>query len=365
MNIFEQIGRRALFKLDPETAHTLSIHALKSGLVPGCGSDFGARLKLNVAGISFDNPLGMAAGYDKNGEVPDALLKLGFGFTEVGTITPIAQSGNPRPRIFRLIEDEAVINRLGFNNEGHDALYQRLKLRAKRGGIIGINVGANKDATDRVQDYVLGIERFYEFASYFTINISSPNTPGLRDLQGRESLAALLDAICKKRNECKMVSAQRHVPIFLKIAPDLHEHDLDDIAAEVLDKKLEGLIISNTTLSRVELQNSSQAAQAGGLSGPPNFKRSTIVLAKMRKRVGAQTALIGVGGIASADDIITKISAGADLTQLYTSMIYAGPGLARKILSDLSRTLEDRNIASIHELRDSDNAKWADQNIPE
>lgn len=221
--LFSSIGRKGLFLVDPEKAHGLSIAALKSGFLPTCMVPHDPRLQQTVAGLVFPNPLGMAAGYDKNAEVPGPLLKLGFGFTEIGTVTPRAQAGNPKPRIFRLVEDEGVINRLGFNNEGHAAALERLK-QAHLRGIVGVNIGANKDSEDRIADYVQGIEAFYSVASYFTVNISSPNTPGLRDLQARESLAALLSAVLERRR-AEAERFGRRIPVFLKIAPDLTEED--------------------------------------------------------------------------------------------------------------------------------------------
>ncbi|MRG56397.1 quinone-dependent dihydroorotate dehydrogenase [Phyllobacterium sp. SYP-B3895] len=358
--LFQAIGRKVLFSFDPEDAHGLSIKALKSGIVPGCAPLNDPALRVTVAGLSFPNPLGMAAGYDKNAEVPDALLKLGFGFAEVGTLTPLPQSGNPKPRIFRLIEDRAVINRLGFNNEGHDPAFQRLTERRKHAGIVGVNIGANKDSTDRIADYVAGIRKFQSVASYFTVNISSPNTPGLRYLQARESLRELLGKVLEARDAQKGV----HRPVFLKIAPDLPETSLDDIAAEIALHPLDGLIISNTTLSRSGLEGTKNARETGGLSGAPLFNRSTIVLAKMRQRVGSDLPLIGVGGVDSAATAIAKIRAGADLVQLYTSMIYAGPGLAGDIIKDLSARLKRDRITTIAALRDCDVNEWAGEPLP-
>jgi dihydroorotate dehydrogenase len=353
------LARQGLFLLDPETAHGMSIAALKSGLLPACQLKPDPRLAQTVAGLLFPNPLGMAAGYDKNGEVPDALLRLGFGHTEVGTLTPKPQAGNPKPRIFRLTADRAVINRLGFNNEGHDAAHARLLARQSAGGIIGVNIGANKDSDDRVADYVAGIRRFATFASYFTVNISSPNTPGLRDLQARDSLKALLDAVLGARAQ-EATRLGRPLPVFLKIAPDLPEEGLDDIAAEALAHDLDGLIVSNTTLSRNGLTDATQAKEAGGLSGAPLFKLSTAVLAKMRRRVGPSMPIIGVGGVGSAEDALEKIRAGADLVQLYSCMVYQGPSLPARILSGLSRLLDRETVASVRELRDSRVDHWAD-----
>jgi dihydroorotate dehydrogenase len=358
---FKHAARKGLFLFDPETAHGMSIAALKSGLVPACRVAPDPRLAQTVAGLAFENPLGMAAGYDKNAEVPEALLKLGFGFTEIGTVTPKPQSGNPRPRIFRLVEDEGVINRLGFNNEGHDAAFRRLSaIRGK--GVIGVNIGANKDSEDRIGDYVTGIRRFYSVARYFTANISSPNTPGLRDLQARESLAALLSAVLAARDE-EATRSGRRIPVFLKIAPDLTEEGMDDIAAEVLSHALDGLIVSNTTLAREGLKDQRQAKEAGGLSGKPLFERSTAVLAKMRKRVGPALPIIGVGGVSSAETALEKIRAGADLVQLYSCMVYEGPGLPGEIVRGLSKLLDREKVSSIRDLRGTRTDHWAARNV--
>jgi dihydroorotate dehydrogenase len=293
--------------------------------------------------------------------VPEALLRLGFGFTEIGTVTPKPQPGNPRPRIFRLVEDEGVINRLGFNNEGHEAAFHRLATIRSR-GLIGVNIGANKDSADRVDDYVRGIRRFYSVAGYFTANISSPNTPGLRDLQARESLAALLSAVLSARNE-EALKTNRKIPVFLKIAPDLTEEGMDDIAAEALAHDLDGLIVSNTTLGREGLKDHRQAKEAGGLSGKPVFEKSTAVLARMRKRVGAAMPIIGVGGVSSAETALEKIRAGADLVQLYSSMVYEGPGLPAAILRGLLALLDRQGVTSIRELRDTRLDHWAGRKV--
>jgi dihydroorotate dehydrogenase len=356
------IASRSLFVFDPEIAHNLSITALKSGISPVCPPKPDPRLAQTVAGIRFENPVGLAAGYDKNAEVPDALLKIGFGFTEVGTLTPKPQAGNDKPRLFRLVEDRAVINRVGFNNDGHDAAFQRLAARRSKTGIVGVNIGANKDSADRIADYVLGIRRFYALATYFTVNISSPNTPGLRDLQARESLAALLSAVLAARNE-EADRAGKRLPVFLKIAPDLTEEGLDDVAAEALAHDLDGLIVSNTTLSREGLKDQVQAKQAGGMSGAPLFAKSTAVLARMRKRVGSDLPIIGVGGVGSAEDAAEKIRAGADLVQVYSCMVYEGPALPGDINRGLSKLLDRNGIASIHDLRDTRVDHWASQPI--
>ncbi len=357
----EFLARRGLFLFDPETAHGLSIKALKSGLVPGSAAPADPRLEQTLAGLTFPNPIGMAAGYDKNAEVPETLLRLGFGFTEIGTVTPRPQAGNEKPRIFRLVEDQAVINRLGFNNEGHGAALARLKA-CSRDALIGVNIGANKDSADRVADYVSGIRTFYAVARYFTANISSPNTPGLRDLQGRESLAVLLSAVLAARDEEAKKSGRR-VPVFLKIAPDLTEEGMDDIAAEVLAHDLDGLIVSNTTLAREGLKDQRQAREAGGLSGKPLFEKSTAVLARMRKRVGPELPIIGVGGVSSAETAAEKIRAGADLVQLYSCMVYQGPCLPSRIVRGLSALCDRERLTSIREIRDSRLDYWAGRKV--
>jgi len=357
--VLDLIGRQLLFAFDPETAHGLSISALRCGLPVAFPAPKDARLKLRVAGLDFPNPLGMAAGYDKNAEVPDRLLALGFGFAEVGTVTPLPQSGNPKPRIFRLTGDSAVINRLGFNNEGHEAAFRRLTARSGRNGIVGVNIGANKDSADRIADYEEGIRRFAPLASYLTVNISSPNTPGLRTMQARETLAELLERVIAARAAAS--SGGRHVPIFLKIAPDLGEGEIEDVAAEVLEKKIDGLVVSNTTLSRDGLRSAAHIGESGGLSGKPLFARSTAVLARVRKLVGPDIALVGVGGVDSAETALEKIRAGADLVQLYTGMIYAGPSLPGRIVRGMASALERDGGASVRDLRDSRLDHWAAQ----
>lgn len=358
LGVLERLGRKALFCLDPETAHGLSIQALKAGLPVAKSPRHDNRLRTTVAGVVFDNPLGMAAGYDKSADVPDALITLGFGFAEVGTVTPLPQAGNPKPRIFRLEKDGAVINRLGFNNDGHDAAERRLAARAWRAGTVGVNVGANKDSADRIRDYELGVARFAPLAAYLTVNISSPNTPGLRDMQARESLAELLSRVTTAR-DATIADAGRKVPIFLKIAPDLHQVDLEDIAAEVLEKGIEGVIVSNTTISRPALKSPAHTTETGGLSGKPLFERSTAALAKMRKLLGPDVAIIGVGGVDSVETALEKIRAGADLVQIYTGMIYAGPTLPGLIVRGFSKFLDKEGLSSLSEIRDSRVVHWA------
>jgi dihydroorotate dehydrogenase len=354
MSVLDRLGQKLLFTFDPETAHGLSIAAMRCGLPVAGRPPRDARLKVTVCGLDFPNPLGMAAGYDKNAEVPDALLGLGFGFAEVGTITPLPQAGNPKPRIFRLPQDEAVINRLGFNNEGHEAAERRLAARKGRSGIVGVNIGANKDSADRVSDYELGVSRFAKYASYLTVNISSPNTPGLRTMQAREQLGELLSRVIAAR-----AAAAAKPPIFLKIAPDLVEAELEDIAAEVTEKRIDGVIVSNTTIARLGLRSGAVTGETGGLSGKPLFERSTIVLARMRKLLGPNRAIIGVGGVDSTDAALEKFRAGADLVQLYTGMIYAGPALPGRILEGMVRFADKEGLSSISALRDSRLDHWA------
>lgn len=354
-----RLARPALFSLtEPEAAHRMTIRALASGLVPPCGVPADPRLAVEALGLRFPNPLGMAAGFDKDAEVPDALLRLGFGFTEVGTLTPRAQEGNPRPRVFRLADDHALINRLGFNNGGH-AGRGRLVARRGRGGIVGVNVGANKDSADRIADYVSGIETFADLASYFTINISSPNTPGLRGLQERGALEELLARVGTARD----AAAERHghrVPLLLKVAPDLDEAAVDDIAAVVTGSGLDGMIVSNTTLARPKLA-SAAARETGGLSGRPLFHRSTVMLARFRLRLGDSLPLIGVGGVDSGPAAFAKILAGASLVQLYTGLVFEGPALVGDILRHLGRELDRRRLPSIAAAVGLEAEAWAAQ----
>ncbi|MXO70479.1 quinone-dependent dihydroorotate dehydrogenase [Alteraurantiacibacter buctensis] len=329
--------RPAIFALDPERAHGISLAALK--LLPeGAPAAPDGPLASQVAGIAFANPVGMAAGYDKDAEVPDALLGLGFGFAEVGSITPRPQTGNPKPRLFRLAEDEAVINRMGFNNGGMAAARDRLATR-KRQGVLGINVGANKDAADRVADYITGIRTFAPLADYLTVNISSPNTPGLRDLQGDRELANLLGAIAAERQA-------GDPPVFLKVAPDLDPDAPGRIVEAVVKHGLAGIIVSNTTISRPPL-HSPHAGEAGGLSGAPLRDLALQRLRDFRAVAGDAVPLIGVGGIATAQDAWARIRAGASLIQLYSAMVYRGPGIARQITAGLERLMSQYGFDSI------------------
>jgi dihydroorotate dehydrogenase len=338
------LARPLLHALDAETAHGLTIAALKA-LPRAAPQVIDARMRVDALGLSFPNPLGLAAGFDKNAEVPDQMLALGFGFTEVGTVTPLPQQGNPRPRLFRLAEDEAVINRMGFNNEGHQAALKRLT--ARRGpGIVGVNIGANKDSTDRIADYVKGIAAFSHVASYFTVNISSPNTPGLRALQSRAELEQLLARL----NAARAAEAKRP-PMLLKIAPDLRADELEDIAAACAGGAVDGIIVSNTTLSREGLR-SARASEAGGLSGLPLLALSTRQLARLHLLTKGAIPLIGAGGVHDADSALLKIRAGASLVQLYSALVYRGPGLVTEILSGLAAEL-GRSGATLDSLRGS------------
>lgn len=346
-----RLARKLVFTRPPEEAHGLALRALQAGLVPpGVSAKLSRpRLACMVAGLRFANPLGMAAGFDKNGEVAMQLLAQGFGFTEIGTTTPRPQAGNAKPRVFRLVEDEAMINRLGFNNEGHEAMTRRLQAlpaKGRRAGVIGVNIGANKDSEDRVADYVLGIERFAGLADYITINISSPNTPGLRDLQGADALVRLLDRALDAR-ERSLTGGQR-CPLFVKIAPDLDEEGLAASLSVIEASPVEGVIVSNTTNARPAGLRSANRGEVGGLSGRPLFQPSTAMLARVKARLGNAKALIGVGGVDSAATAFAKLQAGADLVQLYTGYVFRGPGLIGDILAALD-THVDKPLDSASE----------------
>lgn len=340
--IFADVGAKAVTALDPETAHRATIKMLRTGLAPKVRLRT-PNLSVNVGGLHFPNPLGLAAGFDKNAEVPDAMLDLGFGFVEVGGVTPRPQPGNPRPRVFRLSADEAVINRYGFNNDGMAMIARRLKRRAPR-GIVGVNLGANKDSDDRIQDYVTLIEGLAGLASFFTVNISSPNTPGLRALQDKSALVELLSRVLVARDE-----HAAETPVFLKIAPDLEDADKADIAHVVRDTAIEGLIVSNTTIARPDDLKSRFASEKGGLSGRPLFAPSTALLREFYQAIGSETPLIGVGGVASARDAYEKIRNGATLVQLYSAMIFEGPSLPARILRELPDLLSADGFSSLEE----------------
>jgi len=336
------LGAAAVRLLPPETAHRATLALLGSGqrLLPRAAPADPA-LAVEAFGLSFPNPVGLAAGFDKDAEVPDAMLRFGFGFVECGTVTPRPQAGNPRPRLFRLNQDRAVINRMGFNNGGMERAATRLARRAQD-GIVGINIGANKDSPDRIADYRMALARLAPFARYVTANISSPNTPGLRGLQNRDELERLLDTLTKEREHLDL-----KVPLLLKIAPDLEGHALDDVASVVLQSGIDGLIVSNTTIARPAALKSPLAGETGGLSGAPLFGPSTEILRQMRLRIGSRLPLIGVGGIASGAEAYAKIRAGATLVQLYTALAYNGPRLISRLLSELADCLKRDGFAHI------------------
>lgn len=352
------LARPLVFRFDPEVAHGLTIKALATGLAPRCAPPHDPRLAVRLFDLEFPNPVGIAAGLDKNAEVPDALLALGFGAVEVGTVTPLAQPGNPKPRMFRLPADRGVINRLGFNNQGHAAMRARLEARRARGGLVGVNIGANKDSADRIADYVAGIRAFADLASWFTVNVSSPNTPGLRDLQARDQLTELLGRVLTARDEIAATGARR-VPVLLKIAPDMGDAGLADVGEVALASGVDGLVVSNTTLDRKGLVDTVGAKEAGGLSGRPLFHRSTVVLARMRRLVGPDLPIVGVGGIDCGEAAWEKIAAGANLVQVYSGLVYEGPVLVEKILRHLSARLTRDGLASLADLVGARSTLWA------
>ena len=341
MSLFD-VGTRLLRQLPAETAHqmTLALASAAGPLLPSPTPD-DARLGVKAFGLSFPNPIGLAAGFDKDARIPGAMAKFGFGFVECGTVTPRPQAGNPRPRLFRLSEDQAVINRMGFNNGGMEAAAANLKARRGR-GIVGINIGANKDSADRIKDYALCFERLAPLADYVTVNVSSPNTPGLRGLQNKDELTRLLSTLVEARGR------HGHKPLLLKIAPDLDASAMDEIADVVRASGIEGLIASNTTIARPPLQ-SRHAKEAGGLSGKPLFAASTTVLKEMRQRLGDAVTLVGVGGVASGADAYAKIRAGASLVQLYSALAFQGPGLVTRIKRDLLACLARDGFANVTE----------------
>ncbi|MCG7394830.1 quinone-dependent dihydroorotate dehydrogenase [Microvirga sp. ACRRW] len=332
------LAKPALHALDAETAHQLTIRGLAlMPLAPAPKDD--ARLSVELFGRQFPNPVGLAAGFDKQCEVPDQLLSLGFGFVELGGVVPKPQTGNPRPRVFRLVQDEAVINRFGLNSDGLEAARQRLASRLGRPGIVGVNIGANKDSTDRIADYVTCIQSLCGLVDFLTINVSSPNTPGLRDLQGEAFLDDLLARSIEARN--KTDDGRRKTTILLKIAPDISLETLDAIVATALKRGIDGLTVSNTTVARPEtLREKALASETGGLSGKPLFVPSTKILAETYLRVERKLPLIGVGGVDSAEAAWAKIRAGASLVQLYSAMVYKGPGLIGDIKSGLLQKVE-------------------------
>lgn len=351
-------ARPLLQTLDAEKAHRLTIRALAIGGRLRARPRDDARLAVQLFGSSLTNPIGMAAGFDKNAEVPAELVALGFGFAEVGTITPLAQPGNPLPRLFRLKSDTGIINRLGFNNAGHQPAASRLA-RIDHSIFLGVNIGANKDSVDRIGDYVLGVERFAAFAKYLTVNISSPNTPGLRDLQTGAALQELLDRVLSARAS---VAARigRSVPVLVKVSPDLADEDLDEVTIACLNAGVEGMIVSNTTITRPPLK-SQHANEAGGLSGAPLFRRSTRALARVYRHTQGRIVLVGVGGITSAETAIEKFRAGASLIQIYTGLTYRGPALLEEIKAGLVHYMDRNGLAHVGEITGTGAAEWAEQ----
>ncbi|MGE0595075.1 MAG: quinone-dependent dihydroorotate dehydrogenase [Hyphomonadaceae bacterium] len=343
--MLHDVGTAGLRLLDPEMAHHAALWALRAGVGPRARNDRWPRLRTRLAGLDLPNPIGMAAGFDKNAQAADALLGAGFGFVECGTVTPLPQPGNPRPRLFRLSEDRAIVNRLGFNNEGLDLFADRLAARAHRRGIVGANVGANKDSADRAADYVKGMGRVWKHCAYVTANISSPNTPGLRGLQERGALEDLLGRMREARALLEAAHGAR--PLFLKVAPDLDDAAIRDIAELALEYGLDALIVSNTTLARPPHLTSDNRDETGGLSGQPLFQVSTRVLREFARVLNGRLPLIGVGGIESGETALAKIKAGASAVQLYSALIYEGPGLVRDIAGDLDQFLAAEGFDSV------------------
>jgi dihydroorotate dehydrogenase len=346
-------AQAGLFLVDPETAHEASLRALETGIYPRASKPDDKRLAQSLFGLNFPNPVGVAAGYDKDGRVYNQLLGMGFGFVEAGTITPRPQRGNPRPRVFRLTRERGIINRLGFNNAGQAITLARLASRPAK-GVLGINIGANRDSQDPIADYVSGVRSFGGLASYLTINVSSPNTPGLRDLQAPDRLDALLEAVMAAR-----ASLARPVPILVKLAPDLHDDDVGPIMACLLAHKVDGAILTNTTLARDDIAPGSHRGEGGGLSGRPLFRRSTRFLAKCYLATEGKLPLIGVGGIDSGATALAKIRAGASLIQVYTGLVYEGPNL----LEDIKRTFIqeiDTSSNPLASLIGTDASRWAE-----
>ena len=350
MSLLSDLGVAALRRLPAETAHEATLRALELGLGPRAPADDPA-LAVELAGLRLPNPLGLAAGFDKDGRAPGPLLRAGFGWVEAGTVTPQPQAGNPRPRLFRLPHDRAVINRMGFNNGGLDAFATRLARRDRGAGVLVANLGANKDAADRVGDYVLGLERLWTLADGFTVNVSSPNTPGLRALQSAAGLDELGERLATARAALRGSGPDR--PMFLKVAPDLDDAEIEAIAERAAAHRFDGLVVSNTTVERPADLRSAARGEAGGLSGAPLFARSTAALRRFAEalggRPGPRLALVGVGGVASGADAWAKLRAGADAVQLYTALAYGGPGLATAIKRDLLARLRAEGFTSVRE----------------
>jgi dihydroorotate dehydrogenase len=356
VNALYGLGQALLHALDPERAHDLAVKSLELGLYPRQAEPDDPRLAQKVWGLTFRNPLGMAAGFDKDARVWAPLLATGFGFVEVGTLTPKAQDGNPPPRIFRSARDAAIINRLGFNNEGQEAALPRLS--GRRSGVVGVNIGAGRDSEDRIGDYVTGIATMSAAADYLTINISSPNTPGLRDLQAPEVLAALLGRVQEARGR-----AEKRPPLLVKLAPDIADADLPVIVGVIEAHGVDGIVVSNTTLARDGLKDRNFAAESGGLSGRPLFVRATRMLARIYQLTEGRLPLIGVGGIDGGAAAVTKIKAGASLLQLYTGLVFEGPKLIGGIKQALIEAMTKAKAESLAPLIGRDADRWADHEL--
>ncbi len=359
LNRLVDLARPMLFTLEPERAHEITLRALEAGLYSCKASPDNPALQVDIMGLCFPNPVGIAAGFDKDARVYRALQAIGFGFCEVGTLTPRPQQGNPQPRVARLIRDRAIINRLGFNNGGYDAAYARLSQRPS-GGIVGINIGANKDTHDKADDYAHGIKRFYKLADYFMVNVSSPNTLGLRDLQAPEQLDALLKRVNDARNHCADKHGRR-VPTAVKLAPDISVDDIPAITERIIANNMDAIAVSNTTITRPAGLDPQSAKENGGLSGQPLFHRSTVMLARVYLAVGGAVPLIGLGGIESGETAQAKIEAGASLIQIYTGLIYGGLPLLQQIKSHLSAAAKRAGASKISELAGTKAEYWAAQ----
>jgi dihydroorotate dehydrogenase len=349
--LLADLTRDSLLRMDPETAHGATIAALRLGLAPEQDYPDPPELRTSLAGLELKNPIGMAAGFDKNGEVPRPLALMGFGMVEIGTVTPLPQAGNPKPRLFRVAAAEGVINRMGFNNDGHDEVYRRLS-GVRVPAVLGVNIGANKDSADFTADYAKGVARFARLADYLTVNISSPNTPGLRDLQQEDALKRLLHAVLTVRSKSPV-----RVPVFLKLAPDLDQAAMDAIIRVVAATDLDGLIVSNTTISRDPVAGMENAQEAGGLSGKPLFDLATRRLAQMRQRTSLP--IIGVGGIHSPESAMEKFKAGANAIQLYSALVFGGLDLLDRIKRGLVAAVRAEGKTNIADLVGTRTAHWA------
>ena len=351
MNLSEKVALRLLSNLDPEKAHNLAMRALKFGLIPKTRGFQAKSLELSVLGLKFKNPLGLAAGFDKNAEAIKPLMEFGFGFIEVGAVTPFAQIGNPKPRLFRLKEDSAIINRFGFNNDGMHEVSKRLSRRPSN-GIVGLNLGANKNSADRISDFATVFKTCSEFIDFATVNVSSPNTENLRELQSDKELRKLLNGVIASQDSLKT-----KVPVFLKIAPDLEQEDLKNIALVAIDTRIDGIIATNTTISRNNLKSSYQH-EKGGLSGAPIFEMSTRVLAQLYSITEGKIPLIGVGGVFTGEQLFQKIQAGASLVQIYSALIYSGFSVTNKILRELDISLRENGFKNVEEAVGTGVDKW-------